>query len=83
MTVFENMGSRSSSGSSTRRTTDDKVRRAAKILGIESLLERKPKALSGLRPGDTTPIFFDLDRAHFFELGELGRSLTRPPVPSA
>jgi len=40
-------------------------------------------AHTGLRPGDTTPIFIDPERMHYFETGELGRSLTRAPAPSA
>jgi multiple sugar transport system ATP-binding protein len=36
-------------------------------------------AHSGIRPGDTAPIFFDLDRLHYFETGEMGRSLIHNP----
>jgi len=36
-------------------------------------------AHSGIRPGDTAPIFFDLERLHYFETGERGRSLVHPP----
>jgi multiple sugar transport system ATP-binding protein len=36
-------------------------------------------AHAGLRPGDGAPIFFDLERLHYFETGELGRSLVQHP----
>ena len=36
-------------------------------------------AHAGLRPGDSTPVFFDLERLHYFETGELGRSLVKHP----
>jgi len=36
-------------------------------------------AHAGLRPGETIPMFFDLERVHFFETGELGRSLAKNP----
>jgi len=47
MTVFENMGFALKLRKLEPKTIDEKVRKAAKILGIEQLLERKPKALSG------------------------------------
>jgi multiple sugar transport system ATP-binding protein len=47
MTVYENMAFALKLRKIPKPTVDEKVRRAAKILGIEALLERKPKALSG------------------------------------
>jgi multiple sugar transport system ATP-binding protein len=47
MTVYENMAFALKLRKQPKPTIDEKVRRAAKILGIEALLERKPKALSG------------------------------------
>jgi len=47
MSVFENMGFALKLRKLDAKAIDEKVRRAAKILGIEQLLERKPKALSG------------------------------------
>ena len=34
----------------------------------------------GLVPGDTRPMHFDLNRMHFFELGELGAKLATAPA---
>jgi multiple sugar transport system ATP-binding protein len=34
----------------------------------------------GLVPGETRPMHFDLDRMHFFELGELGAKLATAPA---
>jgi multiple sugar transport system ATP-binding protein len=47
MSVYENMAFALKLRKLPKPTIDEKVRRAAKILGIEMLLERKPKALSG------------------------------------
>jgi multiple sugar transport system ATP-binding protein len=47
MTVFENMSFALKLRKTPRDVIADKVRKAAKILGIESLLDRKPKTLSG------------------------------------
>ena len=47
MTVYENMAFALKLRKTPKATIDEKVKRAAKILGIEALLERKPKALSG------------------------------------
>jgi multiple sugar transport system ATP-binding protein len=47
MTVFENMAFALKLRKTPKDAIRDKVTRAAKILGIEHLLERKPKALSG------------------------------------
>jgi multiple sugar transport system ATP-binding protein len=47
MTVFENMAFALKLRQVRPATIDEKVRHAAKILGIGHLLERKPKALSG------------------------------------
>src|SRR5688500_6159022 len=47
MTVFENMAFALRLRKVENATIDEKVRHAAKILGISHLLERKPKALSG------------------------------------
>jgi multiple sugar transport system ATP-binding protein len=47
MTVYENMAFALKLRRTPKATIDEKVKRAAKILGIEALLERKPKALSG------------------------------------
>jgi multiple sugar transport system ATP-binding protein len=47
MTVFENMAFALKLRKVARATVETKVRQAAQSLGIEHLLERKPKALSG------------------------------------
>jgi multiple sugar transport system ATP-binding protein len=47
MTVYENLAFALKLRNTPKPALDEKVRRAAKILGIEALLERKPKALSG------------------------------------
>jgi multiple sugar transport system ATP-binding protein len=47
MTVYENMAFALKLRGLDKRAIDGKVRRAAKILAIEPLLERKPRALSG------------------------------------
>ncbi len=47
MTVYENMAFALKLRKLPKASIDEKVRHAAKILVIESLLERKPKALSG------------------------------------
>jgi len=47
MTVYENMAFALKLRGLEKPTIDRKIGHAAKILGIESLLERKPKALSG------------------------------------
>src|SRR5688572_10057067 len=47
MTVYENMAFALKLRKTPKATIDEKVKRAAKILGIETLLARKPKALSG------------------------------------
>jgi multiple sugar transport system ATP-binding protein len=47
MTVYENMAFALKLRKTPKATIDEKVKRAAKILGIDSLLARKPKALSG------------------------------------
>jgi multiple sugar transport system ATP-binding protein len=47
MTVFENMAFSLKLRNVAKKTIDEQVRRAAQILGIGALLERKPKALSG------------------------------------
>jgi multiple sugar transport system ATP-binding protein len=47
MTVYENMAFALKLRKTPKATIDEKVKRAAKILGIEALLARKPKALSG------------------------------------
>ena len=47
MTVYENMAFALKLRKQSKATIDEKVRRAAGILGIQALLERKPKALSG------------------------------------
>jgi multiple sugar transport system ATP-binding protein len=47
MTVYENMAFALKLRKTPKAALDEKVRRAAKILGIGALLERKPKALSG------------------------------------
>jgi multiple sugar transport system ATP-binding protein len=47
MTVYENMAFALKLRGLAKSVIDAKVARAAKILGIESLLQRKPKALSG------------------------------------
>jgi len=47
MSVYENMAFALKLRKLPKATIDEKVRHAAKILGIEALLERKPKALSG------------------------------------
>jgi len=47
MTVYENMAFALKLRKLPKTTIDEKVRRAAKILVIEALLDRKPKALSG------------------------------------
>src|SRR5262252_5041646 len=43
MTVYENMAFALKLRKTSKATIDDKVKRAAKILGIEALLARKPK----------------------------------------
>jgi multiple sugar transport system ATP-binding protein len=47
MTVYENMAFALKLRKLPKSTIDEKVRHAAKVLLIEQLLERKPKALSG------------------------------------
>jgi multiple sugar transport system ATP-binding protein len=47
MTVYENMAFALKLRKHSKSSIDEKVRRAAKILVIEHLLDRKPKALSG------------------------------------
>jgi multiple sugar transport system ATP-binding protein len=47
MTVYENMAFALKLRKTPKASIDEKVKRAAKILGIEGLLARKPKALSG------------------------------------
>jgi multiple sugar transport system ATP-binding protein len=47
MTVFENMAFALKLRKVSRAQTDERVQRAAAILGIQTLLERKPRALSG------------------------------------
>ncbi|HVJ16317.1 MAG TPA: sn-glycerol-3-phosphate ABC transporter ATP-binding protein UgpC [Polyangiaceae bacterium] len=47
MSVYENMAFALKLRKTPKATIDEKVKRASKILGIEHLLERKPKALSG------------------------------------
>ena len=47
MTVYDNMAFGLKLRKTLKKEIDDKVKEAAKILGIESLLNRKPKALSG------------------------------------
>ncbi|HEV8244309.1 MAG TPA: sn-glycerol-3-phosphate ABC transporter ATP-binding protein UgpC, partial [Polyangiaceae bacterium] len=47
MSVYENMAFGLKLRKVPKSQIDDKVKRASKILGIEHLLERKPKALSG------------------------------------
>jgi len=47
MTVFDNMAFALKLRKTTRPEIEQRVQRAAQILGIEMLLERKPKALSG------------------------------------
>ena len=47
MTVFDNMAFGLKLKKVAKREISERVREAAEILGIESLLERKPKALSG------------------------------------
>jgi len=47
MTVYKNMAFGLKLRKFKRADIDERVRNAAKILGIEKLLERKPKALSG------------------------------------
>jgi multiple sugar transport system ATP-binding protein len=47
MSVYENMAFGLRMRSVDRKTIDDLVRRAATVLGIETLLERRPKQLSG------------------------------------
>jgi multiple sugar transport system ATP-binding protein len=47
MTVYENMAFALKLRKQSKSTIEEKVRRAAKILVIEHLLDRKPKALSG------------------------------------
>jgi multiple sugar transport system ATP-binding protein len=47
MTVYENMAFALKLRKQSKSVIEEKVRRAAKILVIEHLLERKPKALSG------------------------------------
>ncbi|HWA74934.1 MAG TPA: sn-glycerol-3-phosphate ABC transporter ATP-binding protein UgpC [Polyangiaceae bacterium] len=47
MTVYENMAFALKLRKQSKAQIDEKVRRAAKILVIEHLLDRKPKALSG------------------------------------
>jgi hypothetical protein len=36
-------------------------------------------AHTGLRPGQPVTLFFDLQRVHFFEPGELGKSIAKNP----
>jgi multiple sugar transport system ATP-binding protein len=47
MSVFENMSFALKLRKTPRDVIDQKVKKAAKILGIEQLLDRKPKTLSG------------------------------------
>jgi multiple sugar transport system ATP-binding protein len=47
MTVFENMAFALKLRKTPRDVIEQKVKKAAKILGIEQLLDRKPKTLSG------------------------------------
>jgi multiple sugar transport system ATP-binding protein len=47
MSVYENMAFALKLRKVAKTAIDEKVKRASKILGIEHLLERKPKALSG------------------------------------
>ncbi|MET0790440.1 MAG: sn-glycerol-3-phosphate ABC transporter ATP-binding protein UgpC [Polyangiaceae bacterium] len=47
MTVYDNMAFALKLRNTPKATIDEKVRRAAQVLMIEPLLERKPKALSG------------------------------------
>ena len=47
MSVYENMAFGLRLAKTDRRTVDERVREAARILQIEDLLERKPRALSG------------------------------------
>ncbi len=47
MTVYDNMAFGLKLRKHSKSAIDEKVKYAAKILGIENLLERKPKALSG------------------------------------
>src|SRR3984957_1050614 len=47
MTVFENMAFGLKFRNIARREIREKVQRAARILGIEGLLDRKPRTLSG------------------------------------
>ncbi len=47
MTVYKNMAFALKLRKMPKKETDQRVRHAAKILGIEELLDRKPKALSG------------------------------------
>jgi multiple sugar transport system ATP-binding protein len=47
MTVYDNLGFGLKLRKYSRKDIDDRVNRAAKILGIEKFLDRKPKALSG------------------------------------
>jgi multiple sugar transport system ATP-binding protein len=47
MTVFENMGFALKLRGASRDAIRQKVEKAAKILGIEQMLDRKPKTLSG------------------------------------
>jgi len=47
MTVYKNMGFALRLRKYPRREIDRRVRETAKVLGIEALLDRKPKALSG------------------------------------
>src|SRR5690554_5231467 len=47
MTVYDNMAFGLKLRKMSKKDIDDKVREAAKILDIEHLLARKPKALSG------------------------------------
>jgi len=47
MTVYDNIGYGLKLRKYPKRVIDEKVREAAKILAIEDLLKRKPKALSG------------------------------------
>ncbi len=47
MSVYENMAFGLRMRKFASKSIDDKVKRAAQVLGIESLLERRPKQLSG------------------------------------
>ena len=47
MTVYKNMAFGLKLRKTPKTEIDQRVRRAAKILGVDELLERKPKALSG------------------------------------